>query len=46
MFDDMIADIEANEKLSPRSMNCSYEAENPKFHFSLYHNLMLQCLQV
>ena len=46
VFDDMIADMESNKKLSPMSLNCFEEEKNLIFHFLLYRNLISKCLKL
>ena len=40
VFDDMIADMESNKKLSPIVIKLFLEEENSIFHMFLYHNLI------
>ena len=46
VFDDIIADMEANKKLSPTVTELFYEEENSIFHLFLHHNLILKCLKL
>ena len=44
VFDDMIADMEANKNLSPFATELFFqEKENSIFHSFLYHNVTSKC---
>ena len=46
VFDDMIADIESNKKLSPIVTKLYLWGRNSIFHLLLYKNLILKCLKL
>ena len=43
VFDDMIADMEANKKLSAIVTVLFLRGRNSAFHLFLYHNLISKC---
>ena len=46
VFDDMIADLEANKKLSAIVSELFLEEQNAIFHLFLYHNLISKFLKL
>ena len=46
VFDDMIADMESNKKLSPIVTYMFLRKENSILHLFLYHSLILKCLNL
>ena len=46
VFDDMIANMEANIKLSPIVTELLSRKENSTFHLFLCHNIISKCLKL
>ena len=46
MFDDMIADMESNQKLRPSVTEYFQQEENSVFHLFLSHNLISKSLKL